>query len=223
MSNLKKEIDIVAKATGGGRILCEFLARQVYRSWVSYGLRRDLSDPVEVPTSRVPLMVRELEERDIPELFSHSRDKLDRHERLEVSRRLAHIAERIPKCLVAVDLERDKACFIQWLMGPEQNQKIQKFFKGRFPLLAEGEALLENAYTPVDYRGQGIMSRGMYLVVEKARELGYRSIVTFVSKDNTASLKGCAKAGFHPYLVRHDTRLLFHLISRRRFSAHHMP
>jgi RimJ/RimL family protein N-acetyltransferase len=108
---------------------------------------------------------------------------------------------------------------MQWLMLADQNERIQKFFRGRFPRLGADEALLENAYTPPEYRGKGIMSTAMSLITERARSYGCRYVITFVSKDNTPSLKGCAKAGFYPFLVRHDSHTLFHLIRSRRFEV----
>jgi RimJ/RimL family protein N-acetyltransferase len=119
---------------------------------------------------------------------------------------------------VAVDLEREKPCYMQWLMGSSCNDAIQSFFSGRFPILTADQALLENAYTPPSYRGQGIMSAAMSLIALKAKELGCRYVLTFVSQDNTASLKGCEKAGFYPFMVRRDSHLLFRLIRRRKFE-----
>jgi len=56
----------------------------------------------------------------------------------------------------------------------EEHERIQYFFKGRFPILANDEVLLENAYTPLDYRNKGIMPAAMALVAEKALENGAR-------------------------------------------------
>nr|WP_246603325.1 GNAT family N-acetyltransferase [Falsiroseomonas tokyonensis] len=104
-------------------------------------------------------------------------------------------------------------------MGPSQNAKIQSFFPAQwFPVLQENEALLENAYTPVAYRGNGIMSAAMALIAERAVDLGCRYVITFVERDNVPSLRGCRKSGFSPYLVRTENRFLLNLVKRRRFE-----
>lgn len=194
------------------------VASRLYQEWLSYGLRRDLSIAFEVPKARIPISVRELRDTDIPHLFPSDTSQLPREAQLEIAARRAHLRENIPTCYVAIDLRKDTPCFAQWLMDSRQNDKIQRFFDGRFPLLHSDEALLENAYTPLEYRGKGIMPTAMAMIAEHAIEMGCRYVLTFVAQENVPSLKGCTKAGFTPYLARHDTRMLFHLFKRRRFS-----
>lgn len=191
---------------------------RLYEEWLSYGLRRDLSIAFEAPKARIPISIRAFREADIPYLFPSDTSGLLREEQLEIAARRAHLSENISTCYVAIDLRNNIPCYAQWLMGPEQNEKIQRFFNGRFPRLSSDEALLENAYTPLEYRGKGIMPTAMALIAERAIEMGCRYVFTFVARDNVPSLKGCTKAGFSPYLIRHDSRLLFHLLKRRRFS-----
>ncbi len=194
------------------------VASRLYEEWLSYGLQRDLSIAFEPPKARIPISIRELCDTDIPRLFPEDTSALPREEQLEIAARRAHLSENIPTCYVAVDLRKDTPCYAQWLMGPQHNDKIQRFFNGRFPLLRPDEALLENAYTPVEYRGKGIMPTAMAMIAERAIEMGCRYVLTFVARENVPSLKGCSKAGFCPYLVRHDTRIFFHIFKRRRFS-----
>lgn len=202
----------------GAKRLYTGVKRQICQEWVSYGLKRDLLVEHEPPVARVPVHIRPFQERDIADLFSLDPRFNSRQERLEVANRMAHLAERIPTCYVAVDQEKDKACFMQWLMTHDSNSHIQRFFRRRFPRLSSDEALLENAYTPPAYRGLGLMSCAMSLVAQKAAERGCRYVITFVLSDNPASLKACAKAGFSPYTIRRDSHLLFHLIRCREFA-----
>ena len=51
---------------------------------------------------------------------------------------------------------------------------------------------------------------------ERAAEIGARYVITFVDRHNIASLKGCKKAGFNPYVERCDAQLLFR--SKRSFT-----
>jgi hypothetical protein len=193
------------------------LWRQIHQEWTSYGLKRDLNVSHITPVARIPLSIRQIEDRDISSLLQRDPLFITRKERLEVANRLAHLAERIPTCYVAVDCHQDRACFMQWLMTHEHNEAIRRFFRGRFPALSADEALLENAYTPPQYRGLGIMAHAMSAIAERALDLDRRYVITFVLHDNPASLKGCAKAGFHPFTIRKDSHLLFHLIRRREF------
>jgi len=118
------------------------------------------------------------------------------------------LREDIPTCYVAV-MQDDTPCYMQWLMGSEHNDVIQKRFNHAFPLLAPDEALLESAFTPEAYRGMGIMSYAMAHIAKKAENFKARWVITFVEKDNVPSLKGCKRAGFVPYLLRDVRWFLF--------------
>jgi len=194
------------------------VARQVYREWYAYGLRRDVDLEVKAPTARIPIAVRELLEADLPFLFGGQSPSISRQARLEIAHRVSFLAERVPTPYVAVDLRCGRPCFLQWLMTAKSNEEIQRYFRGRFPVLAHDEGLLEYAYTPAEYRGNGIMPAAMALITERAGEVGCRSVMTFVLRENAAALQGCAKAGFMPFVVRSDRHFLFRLIRRRSIT-----
>jgi RimJ/RimL family protein N-acetyltransferase len=107
----------------------------------------------------------------------------------------------IPQCYVAIDQNGDP-CYAQWLMSSVDNDRIQEYFRGTFPVLASDEALLEGAFTPESYRGRGIMPQAMALIAERAKNLRARYVITFVAEENIPSLKGCKRAGFVPYMIR---------------------
>jgi hypothetical protein len=48
------------------------------------------------------------------------------------------------------------------------------------------------------------MGAAMSQVAEKAADFGARWVITFVDERNAASVKGCVRAGFSPYLRRHE-------------------
>jgi RimJ/RimL family protein N-acetyltransferase len=114
----------------------------------------------------------------------------------------------IETCHVAVEPD-GKACYMQWLILSNENERVHAFFGNLYPRLAPDEALLEGAYTPEAYRGQGIMAAAMSQIAERASQFGARWVVTFVDESNVASLKGCARAGFEPYVRRHERFRLF--------------
>ena len=191
------------------------VASRLYGHCTSYGLRRDLEVPFAAPKAKIPIAVRKLIASDIPVLLP-DQSGLDAATSWDIRVRRAHLESEIPQCYVAVDQRNDTPCYFQWLMGPAHNAEIQAFFQESFPLLRPHEALLEGAYTPAQYRGMGIMPAAMAEIAERATEIGARYVITFVDRYNIASLKGCKKAGFNPYVERHDAQLLFR--SKRSFT-----
>jgi len=185
------------------------VARRLWSRSTAYGLRRDLEVPVALPTAKIPIEIRKLIDSDIPALLRDLPD-VDADTRWEIRLRHAHLKSGIPQCYVAVDQRTDTPCYFQWLMGATHNREIQTFFHGTFPMLRTNEALLENAYTPVQCRGMGIMAAATARIAERALDIGARYVITFVDQHNVPSLKGCKKAGFAPYVERHEQRILFH-------------
>jgi RimJ/RimL family protein N-acetyltransferase len=139
-------------------------------------------------------------------------------ERKELVDRLTMIEEGMHTCYVGVD-ENDKACYMQWLIGPNENENLQRLFRGGFPWLDQDEALLEDAFTPASHRGLGIMSCAMAHIAEKGTDIGARYVITFVHDQNVASLKGCKRSGFVPYKLRIEKDFLF----RRTISFAKLP
>jgi RimJ/RimL family protein N-acetyltransferase len=99
---------------------------------------------------------------------------------------------------------------MQWVVPAAENQRLKQVSGNLYPTLQPEEALLEGAYTPEAYRGMGIMGAAMALVAERAADHGARWVITFVDEHNPASFKGCVRAGFSPYLRRHERFRLFH-------------
>jgi RimJ/RimL family protein N-acetyltransferase len=103
-----------------------------------------------------------------------------------------------------------KPCYMQWVIPASENERLRTVFGNLYPVLQPEEALLEGAYTPEAYRGKGIMGAAMAEVATRAAEHGARWAITFVDAQNEASLKGCIRAGFAPYLRRHERFRFFH-------------
>lgn len=59
------------------------------------------------------------------------------------------------------------------------------------------------------------MPATMSRIAELAPSLGLTELITFVDHNNIPSLKGCAKAGFRPFLTRKDMSILSAFTSRR--------
>ncbi len=196
--------------SGRGRRMWSAVTYRLYSNSVSLGLRRDLraAPPHPAPAAKRPIAVRPLAPDDkLAWLDVGERDLTDE----QVYARLAQarlLGSGIETCHVAVD-PGGTACYMQWLILSHENERVRAFFGNLYPRLAPDEALLEGAYTPEAYRGQGIMAAAMAQIAERAGQFGARWVVTFVDQSNVASLKGCARAGFEPYVRRHERFRLF--------------
>lgn len=179
------------------------IRRRLYSQENFIGLKRDLHKPFKAPKAKIELAVRLLEDRDL-EYFNmtHTDDIL--------------LNKHIPYCYVATT-KNDIPCFRQWLIHYETNKEIKDLFKGIFPILKKDEALLEGGFIPPKNRGLGIMPAGICEVISKGITDNVRYIITFVGEHNIASLKGCSRAGFYPYILRTEKWFLFN--KKVRFTA----
>ncbi len=204
--------------TGRGRRVWSTVTYLLYSDSTSVGLRRDLQAPCLAPAAQRPLQVRPLTPGDELAWLDVREPGLSDE---QVYARLGQarlLRSGIPTCHVAVEPD-GTACYMQWLILSNQNDQVRAFFGNLYPRLAPDEALLEGAYTPEAYRGPGIMAAAMAQIAERAGQFGARWVVTFVDESNVASLKGCARAGFVPFLRRHEAFRLF----RRRVSFTPLP
>lgn len=191
----------------------------IYRERRTFGLRRDLAVPIQHRKAKIPITVRKLIKDDVPVIFPDVSTKLSRKEKVELETRRAMFDAGVTQCYVAID-ENGTPCYFQWRLDWRQNPFLQsRFPRNWFPILRDDETLLENAYTPVAYRGKGIMSEAMAIIAETGREANARYAITFVDTENVPSLKACASAGFRPDLVRHERSYLAGAVSRRHFTS----
>lgn len=167
----------------------------------AYGLKRDLDQPHTAPAAAIDIVVRPIRDEDIPQILGTSDQSLAPEEKWERLHRLSLLEAGFGTCYVAVTGE-DVPCYTQWLFSHRDNPRIQRYFRRSFPLLDDDTALLEGAFTPSAFRGKRIMSAAMAHIAEEARSFGARYVITFVGADNTASLKGCDRAGFQIYTER---------------------
>lgn len=157
---LARRVSIVLKDTmmalsiliyGHPGLLLDEIRKRIYSEDTCYGLRRDLNIPFEPPAARIPLTVRPLRKDDIPFLLADSGKPLNRSALKDHLRRIFLFKSGIHTCYVAATMD-DKPCYMQWLVGPEDNEKILRHFKGGFPPLGPDEMLLEG-HTPLPCSG----------------------------------------------------------------------
>ena len=181
---------------------------RMYSDSTSLGLRRDLAIPFTGPAAKIPITVRPLASTDDLSTLDPA-PGLNADERLWRLAQLRLLRSGLPVCHVAIAPD-GKPCYMQWVIPSSENTRLRAVFGNLYPSLAPDEALLEGAYTPEAYRGKGIMGAAMTQVAERASEFGARWVITFVEEANQASLKGCIRAGFAPYLRRRERFRLFY-------------
>lgn len=203
MNELRSKLATLTRLLRGGDIkgLARLARQQLWSRQDYFGLRRDLTIPFTPPEAKIPLLgVRPLRDDDLPDLLA-----LDANgtpvdpEGHKIQSGL--VQARIATCFVAVT-DNDRPCYMQWLIGPNENRKVQSYFKGLFAPIGPDEFLFEGAYVPLHFRGQRINSRAMALIAERGVELGARWAITFIGVENVPSIRGARGAGFEPYLLR---------------------
>jgi hypothetical protein len=174
----------------------------------SFGLRRDLAVPFPAPDATIPIAIRPIRQDDIEPLLAAGQDDLSGEALRERQIRRRMIETGIGTCYVAVTGD-DEPCYLQWLIGHEENDAIRELFGDRFPILRPDEMLLEGAFTLEAWRGKKIMAAAMARIAERAANRRARWVITFVATGNVPSLKGCKRAGFEPYVERTGIWRLF--------------
>jgi hypothetical protein len=187
------------------------LADRIYSDQASCILRRDLAQPlVPRPRAKIPIRIRPMEPGDIPAIVA------------ERPRRLPALRANIPTCYVAT-AEDGSICYMQWLIQADQQDLLRPYFKGQLAGYENDTVLLEFAYTFLRFRGQGIMGAAMAEIAENALPLGARWAITYVNGGNVTSLKGCANAGFRPYMIRAEKWRGFRLSQCFRVADNALP
>jgi hypothetical protein len=176
--------------------LARELVKRVFSNSESYLLRRDLTVPFQASAAKQPIKVRPIDDSDIPVILAARPG------------RLLILQANIPTCYLAATASGEIS-YMQWLIGQSDLERFRPFFDGELRNLRKDEVLLEFAYTFERFRGQKIMPAAMAAIAEKGLLSGARYAVTYVQKDNIAALKGCAAAGFSPYMIRNERWRIF--------------
>jgi RimJ/RimL family protein N-acetyltransferase len=181
---------------------------RAYSDSTSIGLKRDLTVPFTGPKAKIPISIRPLASTD-------DLSALELEPGLSPDEAFWRLGQRrllqsgLQTCYVAIAPD-GKPCYMQWLIPATENEGLRAYFGDLYPILGRDEALLEGAYTPEAYRGKGIMGAAMAEVAKAGATHGARWVITFVDQQNEASLKGCLRAGFTPYLKRLERFRFFH-------------
>jgi GNAT superfamily N-acetyltransferase len=216
MSRLFSVLVVLAR-TGNLDVIASELRKRVHSEGRLIGVRLDLDAVRDGLKSRQPVLMRAIEPGDESTFADLSEPRIDGEEvmlRL-YARRL--LESGLKTCYVVVG-EDGKPRHMQYLIKPDQNDTIKRFFGGRVPPLQPDEGFLEFAFTPQRWRGRGIAVLAMAGLVEIAKAEGLRELMTFVPVQNDVMLKICELSGFTPDSLRTETYRLF----RRRVAFHQL-
>ena len=177
-------------------------------------------DPCRAARLRLPAMnmtLRRMEPSDIPLFTDTSIEGLSGDDLL-VRVNARHLIESgIETCYVGVTA--DGPVFMEYLITPDENERLGPVFDGLFPPLQPGEALLEFAFTLEAHRGLLVMPTAYRRLLEVARERGVRSVISFVPVERTSFIGFYLLMGFAPYAIRDERRRFF----RRQITFEPLP
>jgi len=195
--------DLIKK--GELKFMINGILKRILSTNKAFGLKRDLNITFQNPEAQMIINVRPFVAKDnehfVMDLQNDGLVDFD-----------------IPNCYVATTTE-DIPCFRQWLIGPKQKKSIKEFWGEAFPVLQDDELLLEGGFTVPSYRRMGIMPSAIAKIVDRRPNLNMRWVITFVGIENIASLKGIARSGFEPYVLRTEKWFLF----KRSVTFHEIP
>ncbi len=173
-----------------------------------YGFVNRMEGPVATVAASLPTDLRVLRDEDIPILFDIHTPGLS-HE--DISDRFYGrllVDAGIRTCYVAVT-KGGLPCAAVWLISADDNAKLKDISNGNFPVLAQGERLLEGAFTLNAYRNKHIMASTFARVISLAKESGVGKIIAFVHRENTGSMRVLDRSGFTKYVLKREKWFLF--------------
>lgn len=191
--------------SGSVSVLADKLRTRLWSDQTFLAMRRDLTGDIKPPPAPVKFTVRPLEARDIPVLFEGPATPSDIDDRAQ---RRTWLDAGLPGCHVAVT-EDDTPCFMQWVIGPAERDRVEDIFGPLWPGHDSETVLLEGAYTPPRFRRVPLMPAAMARIAETGRATGARWAILYTGDDNASMIKAARWAGFAPHLTVNLKRRLF--------------
>ena len=176
------------------------------RAWsesASFGLVRDLHNvPGPFPTE-IEVVMRPCPSRTFAG-FTEELTRVGGDDYFEVDQRVRFCQAGVEGLHVATDPE-GRPIYAQWLIDSGNQSTLHAATHGQFPNLGPDEALVEGAYTFVDFRRMRAFVEGWRQLLAKAAESGATRCYTYISFGNVPSLRGAARIGFDLDHVRVTT------------------
>ena len=97
--------------------------------------------------------------------------------------------------LYVADADDGRPVYAQWLVRRPDQSRLQAETPDAHDALAEGEILLEGAYTFVAFRGVGAMADGMGQLLRIARDEGAVAAITYVRDETSRPFEAVLASG----------------------------
>ena len=176
-------------------ILLSHFRQRMFSQKKFYLLKKDLYVNKLIDDAKFEFTLRKLKKNDFNELFDSHIIYLNAIEFQEFRKRKMLNNYNFRECYVTVD-ENDRPVLIQWLMYPDENEKINKLYANGIKKLDVNEVLFTGIYTHPDFRCKGIMTGSLLRISEILKQNGERFALAYVECDNIPSIKALQKAGF---------------------------
>jgi hypothetical protein len=214
MRNLRRAI--IYLRSGSFRLLAEAVVRRLFSNDTHVGLRLPTATEFRTPRPALSLELRPIEAKDW-EIFEADFSARDEDARDMMNALLLYRAG-VETCVVAV-MNGGQPGYMQFVIGPSENAKLEDVYGDLIPPLADGEEFLEGAYSARKYRGRGLMLHVIPLLAEEAQARGVHSFVSYPSVGDLPILRACKWCGFVPFVVRRESYRFF----RRRVRFMPLP
>jgi hypothetical protein len=185
------------------RVVARLFRRWLWSDGSGVGLRRDAST-VRVRAPRSAIEIRPLRPEDQP-YFTTLVSGGGVYLRMSAAHLLASDLET-PYVAVLSD---GTPCYMQYLIFPDQNPKLERIFRGTILPLEPDEALLDFAFTLKPHRFLGVMPYAFESLIDVARKQGAQRIVTYVSPADSSMTRFAERIGFKPFVMRRERYRLF--------------
>ncbi len=186
----------------------QYLKHKIYLKDLHYGLKRSLEGDIPTLPSKLDYDLHRASPQEMAEVFPLL--SLDNpHSIMEWVYRKVFYDQGLVNCYLARVKGTNDPCYLQWMVSSAEMSQVKAALRQAYPPINQDEVMLEHAYTFTKYRGQGLMASVMVKLAALAQTQGYREIITYVGKDNLASLKGCEKAGFRKFRLWQESHLFF--------------
>jgi hypothetical protein len=184
------------------------LRRQLYNRCIFFGLEKGLDTNNVRISSLLPYTWQKASDKDIDELLVKA--KVESKESVhELLKRKWFFECGFHDCYVARTADNGDMCFIGWMLSDKDDDLISSGFKSRLPRLKKEEVLLENHYTFERYRGNNVFPSVVTELCGLARDTGYKRMIAYVRKDNTACLKALNRLNFEKFEEISELKVLF--------------
>ena len=104
------------------------IKRRIYSNEAFFGLKYDLTKEINILEPKIPVTIRNLEAKDIPNILNLTARKINQTEFRNRLERHLFAKTNVPTCYVAV-AEHDVPCAMCWLVYHEDNDKTSGIFQ----------------------------------------------------------------------------------------------